>query len=486
MWLLVSVLLAGALALGIMVDPLITGGVLVVISLPLLGVFVPSWSPAKVFLTALGALLVGYAFFGRAFAYIGVAPFYIGEVVLALGLVAALLGVGVSRMLRSPVSWLLIAFASWGAMRTFPFIGTYGWVALRDAVIWGYSAIAIVAGASLLRVGRVGRVFSLYGRIVPALLIWIPIAVVAASTLDQVLPAVPGTEVKLLEARPLDMAVQLAGAAAFMLLGMLQATRSQVRDRQRSSEWLCWAAWVAGFVVVASQSRAGLLSIGVAGLIVLTLRPSARWWKAAALFAAAAVLFAALDLGSDPRMKGRDIAPDQIAENLQSVAESDSDAALEGTKEWRLQWWRNIIDTTLFGDYFWLGRGYGINLALDFDEKLDPEGTLRSPHNSHLTVLARGGVPGLVLWIALQGSFAALLLRSFFQARQAGDAGWADVFVWVLATWAAFMVDAFFSVFLESPQIGIPFWSLFGFGIAAMEMRREAVGSGDLAATGHV
>jgi O-antigen ligase len=271
-----------------------------------------------------------------------------------------------------------------------------------------------------------------------------------------------------------------------MLLGMLRATRSQLRDRSRSTEWLCWAAWVAGFVVVASQSRAGLLSIGVAGLIVLTLRPSARWWKAAALFAVAAVLFAALDLGSDPRMKGRDIAPDQITENLWSVAESDSDPGLEGTKDWRLEWWKNIVETTLFGEYFWLGKGYGVSLAEDYDEKLDPEGTLRSPHNSHLTILARGGVPGLVLWVVLQGSFAVLLLRSFFRARQAGDAGWADIFVWVLATWAAFMVDAFFSVFLESPQIGIPFWSLFGFGLAAMEMHREAVGGGDSSAIGQL
>src|SRR4030095_7310555 len=42
------------------------------------------------FLSLMVCLLVGYAFFGRAFAYLGVAPLYVGEVALAVGVVSVL------------------------------------------------------------------------------------------------------------------------------------------------------------------------------------------------------------------------------------------------------------------------------------------------------------------------------------------------------------------------------------------------------------
>jgi hypothetical protein len=54
------------------------------------------------------------------------------------------------------------------------------------------------------------------------------------------------------------------------------------------------------------------------------------------------------------------------------------------------------------------------------------------------------------------------------------DCGWwPRVHVWILAYWAAFMVNASFDVFLEGPQGAIWFWSLFGFGLAIVEAGKE-------------
>ena len=96
----------------------------------------------------------------------------------------------------------------------------------------------------------------------------------------------------------------------------------------------------------------------------------------------------------------------------------------------------------------------------------------RSPHNIQMTVLARAGVPGLVIWSLLQSTFALSLVVAFFRARRERREWWARVNLWILSFWLAFMVNAAFDVFLEGPQGGVWFWCLIGFGIAALEAQR--------------
>jgi O-antigen ligase len=138
---------------------------------------------------------------------------------------------------------------------------------------------------------------------------------------------------------------------------------------------------------------------------------------------------------------------------------------LEATKQWRLNWWRTIVDYTIDGPYFWMGKGYGINLAdSDGFQVGTRDEPLRSPHSSHVTLLARSGVPGFILWLALQLTWAGLMLKSYFTAKKLYAAAWVGVFAWLLTYWLAFMVAAGFDVFLEGPMAGIPFWTIFGLG----------------------
>ena len=57
---------------------------------------------------------------------------------------------------------------------------------------------------------------------------------------------------------------------------------------------------------------------------------------------------------------------------------------------------------------------------------------------------------------------------------------WARLNLWTLASWAAFMINASFDVYLEGPQGGILFWSFFGFGMALLEMQRRGAAEGQL------
>ena len=159
-----------------------------------------------------------------------------------------------------------------------------------------------------------------------------------------------------------------------------------------------------------------------------------------------------------------------MLQNLTSVFGVSSNGVLQGTRAFRLAWWTKIVDYTVFGPYFWTGKGFGVNLADDDGFQPNADGSLRAPHNSHITVLARMGVPGLVLWVLLQGAFGIGLLRSIWAHRRTGDLKVAAVGAWILVYWSAMMVNTSFDPYLEGPQGGIWFWTLFGLGLVVIRL----------------
>jgi hypothetical protein len=169
--------------------------------------------------------------------------------------------------------------------------------------------------------------------------------------------------------------------------------------------------------------------------------------------------------------EGRPATFQQLIENILSVFGSSSDGGLEGTKQFRLAWWKEIVDYTVFGEYFWPGKGFGVNLADDDGFQSTADGSLRAPHNSHITVLARMGVPGLVLWLLVQGAFILGLLKAVRAHMRDGDARVAAVGAWILAYWFAMMIDTSFDPYLEGPQGGIWFWAIVGLGLVVIRLR---------------
>lgn len=437
-----------------------------------------SWPPARAFLVALAVLLAGYMLAGRGFAHLGVGPIYVGEIVLAVGLVAV--GATVVRFrLRpaaSPVLFLLLAFMALGLVDTVPYIGQYGKDALRDAVLWGYGVFALLV---LVLVDRalLQDVVRLYGRFLPAFAIWLPICWAQFPQASWVInPDRPGDAVPLFFFKAGDMAVHSAGSVAFLVLLAVPAGLV-VNFIWRSLVMvpLLWTDYV-----TAAVNRGSMLTTLTGVLGTLALAPRSRNWRAVLLGLLFLVLaLAPKDMASlgacasgsaGTATEGREVNPCQVIENVGSVVTTSDNDNLQGTKAFRLAWWTAIVEYTVKGPYFWTGKGFGINLADADGFQPTQDHSLRAPHNSHLTALARMGVPGFSLWVALQAAFGIGLLRALVRFRRAGDQLLSGLAGWIGVFWGAALVNTSFDPYLEGPQGGIWFWVVVGLGMAVMRM----------------
>ena len=126
------------------------------------------------------------------------------------------------------------------------------------------------------------------------------------------------------------------------------------------------------------------------------------------IYAFALVLVMGAVLGPTLSVNGgtRQVSIEQLQTNIVSLFTEAGTSTLDGSKAWRLAWWTSIVEYTVHGPYRWTGKGFGINLAKADGFAVDD--ALRSPHNGHLTILARTGIPGLTLWIGLHLAWVAV------------------------------------------------------------------------------
>ncbi len=419
-------------------------------------------SAVTIFLGGLVLILAGYAFFDKGFAYVGAFPVYVGEGVLALGAIAFF---GALRRARFGVLHaLLLAYMAWGLSRTLPYLGVYGFVAFRDGVLWIYALFAIIL--SVVVEPRHFRVaIDLYRRLLPLFLLWVPVGALVIAPLQNALPKIPGTNVPIIVWKDGDVAVHLAGIAAFVLLGLYASSSL----RRAASESVLWLAWIVDAGLAGSQNRGGLLAMSAVSAVLVFARSSARWMRAALVGALLVVLL----LVANPSIQlggagTRTLSFEQVINNVSSIFNDTGSSSLQDTKAWRLAWWNKIISYTVNGPYFWQGKGFGINLANDDGFQVNADQSLRAPHNDHLNILARTGVPGLVLWVLVQGAFAASMLLGAYRAWTVGAKRWVALIGWLFVYWAASMVNMSFDVYLDGPQGGIWFWAIMGLGMAAV------------------
>lgn len=416
------------------------------------------------YLLLLFVLLAGYATFGKGFAYIGVPPLFIGEITLVLGLIALLRsGCWLAMMITIP-SQLLMLLIGWVVLRTVPYIETYRFDALRDSVLAVYGLFAFIVVALMLqKPWRLGWVVEVYSRF--ALFYGFAGAVLAytTSTLSDLL-AWPFSGVPVVYVRMGEASVHLCGAAVFGLLGL----------RRVPLPWTL--AVMVGFLMI-SISRGAMLAILIPVCVAAVLGGKIRRLMPI-VTSAAAVLAVVMTLGLQIETSGgRVIGPAQLVNNFESLIGRSEASNLDGTKTWRLRWWRSIQDYTLHGPHFWKGKGFGVNLAEDDGYVVGQEAggaPVRAPHNAHLNMLARAGVPGLVLWTLTAVAWFAMLFRSMLLARRNDHADWASLFIWIGCYGLSMLINASFDVALEGPMLGIWFWCIIGFGIAASMLYRAS------------
>ncbi len=428
-------------------------------------------------LCVIGLLLFGYAIGGRGFAYLGVPPLFIGEIALGAAVLLFLVSPQFRPLFQSRIVWLIGALIVWCLIQTLPYLGEFGLDALRDAVLYGYAAFALLIAACLTSPKLVIGVVRTYQHAVVIALPMMLLVIALTGDPGQLDAADEGVGLWL---KPGDIGVHLAGAAAFFLLRLhsdrIFGTRAQLVSI------FFWSVWVVLAIYVAAHGRGALLAM-IAAFGVLFIMGIHR--RLLITFAGGIVLvlwvMVALDIRID--QERRDISAAQIIANTTSIIDRGAatrggidTADLGNTIEWRLRWWGDIIDYTVTGEYFWTGKGFGINLADSDGYQTDHiNNSLRSPHNGHLTYLARAGVPGLLLWTALLVVFGMSLVLNTVRMKSHGADGWARLNLWVLCYAVASIVNGTFDVYLEGPQGGIWFWSIFGFGLAVLALERQAL-----------
>jgi len=412
--------------------------------------------------------LFGYAMLGRGFAYAGSHPVFVGEIILVCGVLVFLRTGTLFASVSTGTSLLIAAFMGWVLVRTLPFVGEHGIQALRDSVIAMYGAFAfIVIGLLIESPRRLNLVIDWFRRFSTVFVFGMPVLYVLFALFKDILPTWPGTDITLVSLRSGEVSVHLSAIAVFALLGF----------RRASWPWLLML--LAGMLLVFTQSRGGTLAILIP--LMAAAVGAGRLRQLVGLVTLGGLLLAAayaLDLGIEVPGALRQMDVRQFVDNFASIFGASGDAALDGTKTFRMRWWTDIVDYTINGPYFWTGKGFGLNLAIadGYLVGLEHGGTpLRSPHNAHMTVLARAGVPGLVLWALLIASWYGMLVRDGLHARARGEHWWARFFLFVGCYVAAILIDASFDVALEGPMIGIWFWVLIGLGIGATMIYRRSV-----------
>lgn len=465
-----AVVVGGLVGLGTLLHAPATG--LAVTALLGIGLLGRGWHrvPAA-YGVVLGGLLVAYAVLGRGFAYLGASPLFVGEAVLAAGLVAALLHGRARPLTRMGLVWVLVALMAWGAARSVPYLGVHGLDALRDAVVWGYGAFALIVASLVARRRTVRVVMSALGRLAPIVVAAMAASMLVASLAPGLVPTVPGTLVPLTGLKGGDVAVHLVGLLALATLGLGRRWRRGEDEPPKldGSTWLLAFVWLVALATTLTV-RAALVTVAVGGLVLAIARPRSRWWLVAYLAIAVGAVSYATDV-SFTLGGSREVSVRSLTGAVVSIFDPVGDARYDGSRRWRLSWWGDIVDYAALGELRWTGKGYGVNLANDDGYQVTYDDSLRSPHNAHMTVLARSGLPGAALWLLFHVGLLAALVRAHVLRRREGRRLWADTNLWLTAYLIAFHVNASFDVYLEGPQGGIWFWCVVGFALAALRLQ---------------
>jgi hypothetical protein len=286
------------------------------------------------------------------------------------------------------------------------------------------------------------------------------------------------------------MGVHLGAIAVFLLLRLDKMDRPY-SNWTRMGMWVLW--WV-GWVFYGVISRSGMFCALIGITAVLFVRPKSDWFfpVITGTLVMGFLLVSGLSVHVPDPTRNVSISFNQIKNNFLSLAgigldesgiqitptvlapgigtgesgnqntptvSAQSDDLRIYSMNFRLDWWKKIIGYTFEGPYFWMGKGYGINLADDDGSQVTADHSLRSPHNAFMTILARSGVPGLVLWLAFLVTLAIQAARMIYARPARLDhplISWTTIYILIL------LFNASVDVFLEGPMGGVWFWSMVG------------------------
>ena len=425
----------------------------------------------------LGPLLGGYMLLDRAFAYVHLpgTPAYVGELVLIVGGFGVLAATGYLRIpvRDEPVLALLAAFFLWGLIRLPPGLRTYGIInAVRDFALCYYCFFAFFTVAALARApDLLDRWLAQLARFVPWLLIWLPFGLIAGTRLYGHVPGLPFSGgVSLFDHKPGNAAI-----AALVALGSMWLF-PETRSTRSRALWSIMA--LAVIAISATQNRGGLLGATAGAAVGLAYLPSRD--RLRLIVRAVAVIVIGLGLAIQLSLKipgatpgSRPFSASQVISQVLSIEGAAGGNATTGTAAardllWTLIYHQQVADGRLVDGY-----GFGVNLPLLVNDTQVTGGSdpLRSPHNSHDDVLARLGLIGISLWIALWLGWYWRMVTGCWRLARRGMHARRQVGVLCMMVATAILVSSFFDPQLEGAQIAALLWTVVGVGVAVTSFR---------------
>jgi len=397
----------------------------------------------KTYLDAYILVLALYVFFNKGIAYS-----YAAEVLLALGVLMLLFNF---RKIEVPIEGkpiLLLVFLSLGIAYIFRGLGKYGLLdLLRDSFMFNYALFVFILIFLRKEIPYLLRgIYKIYA--------WFPLVATVSFLILTYVPRADEVKIfgfiSIFHYKYGDMAVHLFIATLFLLNGKIKlAPRFFVAN----------AILIAYLLLIASSySRAGMVCFVIALLLFFFYSTNQQMKLAllAYLRYLPIVLIIALPIYLSTSVKenfqGRKVGLSQLSDNITSIISTEKGSTQSNNNVWRLVWWGKIIDYTFGGENFLQGKGLGMSLAVDDEIEMDEENDLRSPHNFHLNILARFGVPIFCLWLY----WLFLHVRLFKKKALSPDS------LMLLSILLIFLLNASFDVFLEGPMGAFPFWTMLG------------------------
>jgi hypothetical protein len=401
--------------------------------------------------------LAGITIFGKGPTYIGIDPFFWGEAVLGVMLLWTVRRwdrVTLRTSQAHILTFLVSVFLAVGAVETAIDYPDGGLNTLRDSADY-YYALFYFVGLAIASNTEQSRVFSSRWKLFWLLAVpWGIVETASGNWLSQHSPILPGSRGNLLLSSSGSEVAQNVGLGCLLLVS---------------------GVWHRGLL-----ARAGTrISLALAGLAAVALYPG-RGSKVAVMVAFSLFFALSLSQSSSGRTLRRRLGTIAVLSafliagalasgvtildrlGLDRFAEV-APGQVEGTAEWRVAWWQGIEDAVMERNpAFGLGFGDRLSEYNPFITDTESAASPRSPHNFNMTVFARMGIVGALLWagILLTGLFVPLwkgLTASSATAR--AETGYRAF--WITAIFAAW-VDSSFGVLMEGPVMAIPFWLMLG------------------------
>jgi O-antigen ligase len=340
----------------------------------------------------------------------------LGELVLVCTLCVVNLLVVLPRMASE--TWLLPILVWWGMSLSRSLIDTTvgGAWSFRDAS-QAIESLYLIVGFWLVNQPEHLQAFFKWLRKLLLLLAFYGLLFPFSPTLQKYSPKLPG----MASAHSASILFQVTNSPEMLLW----AACWLLIDRQRSTHFrlttTLWACLLVAFSIAFSQERTIYLEVLIVGVVLFVVRRKvATKWAMILLFGVVIIGIVSLSgLELKGRM-GKKISLDFISKHFEAISgaagSEDVEGAAGGVGQ-RLGWWSHIFSELKSSPTKAIfGLGYGITLT-DFR---GPFGIVREPHNSYISVLARLGLSGFIVWTLMQIALYSSWWRSYRLCRRMG------------------------------------------------------------------